>query len=104
VTLYWALWLNFLAEVIQIDSASLIGVKLLQYLVCLLLCNVESTALDNALDLVGTEDAVAVKVNAVEGLVHVEMGIVGQTLSNSLGSDLYFEVNSPHVAEFNLCI
>lgn len=76
MTPYWTLWLNFFAEVIKIDSASLTSIKLLINLVCLLLCNVESTTLNNALDLVSTKDAIAVEIDTIEGLVHVEMGVV----------------------------
>ncbi len=96
--------MNFFAEVIKIDSACLICIKLFQNLVCLLLSNVEPTTFNNSLDFVRAKNAIAVEVNTVESLIHVEMRVLSKSLSDRFGSNFYFEVNSPHIAEFNLCV
>lgn len=45
--------------------------------------------------------SISVKINAVEGLIHAEMGVALESLSHLLGLHFYFEVHSPYITELN---
>jgi hypothetical protein len=85
-------------------AAHLVLVELVEGGGSLPLANVEAAALNDALDLAGVHAAIVVKVQAVEGLVHVEAGLALETLANGLGGNLNLEVNAPHVSELNLSV
>jgi hypothetical protein len=83
-------------------AAHLVLVELVESGGSLLLAHVEAAGLDDTLDLAGVHTAVVVKVKTVESLVHVEAGLALETLAYCLSSNLYLEVDAPHVSELDL--
>jgi len=99
---YGGLRLNLTLEFVEGDGTILVVVEFLEDLIGLLLGHVETTALNDTLDLAGVDTAIRIQVKAVEGLNNVEVRVASESLSDGLGSDLNLEVHSPHVAELDL--
>lgn len=102
MVLYGALWLNLSAELTVTNLTIIILTQFLHYLTSLFLSHIEATTFDNSLYFRCTYCTITVLIQAIECLRSVKVRITCQTLSNMLCCNFYFEVNTPHVSEFDL--
>jgi len=104
VVLQRRLGLNLALELVEHNLACLSLVELGEHLISLLLGHVETARLNYPLDLAAVNLTVTVQIQWVERLHDVEVGVGSQTLTDTFGRSLDFEVSAPHVAVLNLCV
>lgn len=97
-----ALWLNFVAELMEIYRLS--AAKLLEHLGRFFLRDVEASAFNDTFDFTWANFSIHVHVQTVECLNNVEVRIACKSLSYSFSSYFDFEMHSPHVAELHLSV